>query len=282
MQPVLPKEKGAAVCRSGPAGSSHATVFPADSAGTGIVGYGFTVSKDELKNWEGLDLSAAIRILEHAGREHPTRNSLPPAVQLQFLIDALCDLSMHDGLTGLVNATIFQAALASELDRSNRTGRPCALLLVDLDRFKDVNDTYGHNVGDAVLREVGAYLKKSIRGMDTAARVGGEEFALILPECSPEDAVRVAARIHRGLNPISIAAGDAVLRVTASAGLAWNDPGSACTPQMLIARADAELYRAKNAGRSRLSHAPLASTRVTAAEHASLVLPRGEEDSYEP
>ena len=244
--------------------------------------FGFTMSRDEVKNWEGLDLSAAIRILENAGREDPTRSALPPAAQLQSLIDALCDLSMHDGLTGLVNATIFRAALASELDRSSRTGRPCALLLVDLDHFKDVNDTFGHNAGDAVLKAVGAYLKRSVRGMDTAARAGGEEFALILPECGPEAAVRAAARIHGGLNPISVPVGDAVLRVTASAGLAWNDPGAACTPQMLIARSDAELYRAKNAGRRRLSYAPLASTRVTAAEHASLVLSRSQEDSYEP
>ena len=234
-----------------------------------------------MNDWEGLDLTTAIRILCQAGREDPTRGALPPEFQLQSLIDELCDLSMHDGLTGLVNATIFHAALASELDRSCRTGRTCALMMLDLDHFKEVNDTYGHYVGDTVLQAVGIYLKKSIRGMDTAARVGGEEFALILPECGREDAVRAAARIHRGLNPISIAAGDDILRVTASAGLAWNDPGTKCTLHTLLASADAELYRAKNAGRRRLSYAPFASTRVTAAEHASLILPRKEEDSHE-
>lgn len=230
---------------------------------------------------KGLDLTGAVRILEHAGRSDPTQLDMEPQEQLQALIDALCDLSVRDGLTGLVNATFFHASLASELDRSSRTGRMCGLMLIDLDRFKLVNDSYGHSVGDLVLEAVAAQLKKSLRSMDTAARIGGEEFAVILPECTSEDAVRAATRIHGALNPLSVAAGARTLRITSSAGLVWTSPSMSVTSKELLAHADAELYRAKQTGRQRLLHPELVSTRVSAAEHALLVLPGFEENSYE-
>lgn len=235
----------------------------------------------EAAKWNGLDLSAAVRILEHAGRCDPTQLDLEPQAQLQALIDGLCDLSMHDGLTGLMNATFFQALLVSELDRSARTGRNCGLMLLDLDRFKLVNDSHGHLTGDLVLQAVAVRLQKSLRVMDTPARIGGEEFAVFLPECGPEGAVRAATRIHAGFNPLLVTAGKLTLRITASAGLAWTEPGRAAGPKDLLARADAELYRAKRSGRERLSHPDLLPTRVSASERTSLVLPRLEEDSYE-
>jgi diguanylate cyclase (GGDEF)-like protein len=231
-------------------------------------------------NLKDLNLTAAIRILEHAGQHCPTDFDTEPLAELQALIDALCELSMHDGLTGLVNSTFFQAALASELDRSFRTGRGCGLMLIDLDQFKLVNDTHGHDIGDHVLRAVAIQLKKSIRSMDTAARTGGDEFAVILPECTPEDAVRAATRIHGTLNPLVVTIEDVPLGVTTSAGLAWTEPGAAVPPRMLLARADTELYRAKRAGRRRLSYPQLVPTRLSAAEHAAFVLPGIEEDSH--
>lgn len=231
-------------------------------------------------NLKDLDLTAALQILEHAGRNGPTSHDTEPLVQLQALIDALCELSMHDGLTGLVNSVFFQAALASELDRSFRTGRGCGLMLIDLDQFKLVNDTHGHDIGDHVLRAVAIQLKKSLRSMDTAARTGGDEFAVILPECTPEDAVRAATRIHGTLNPLAVTTADVPLSVTTSAGLVWTDPGAVVPPKMLLARADTELYRAKRAGRRRLSHPQLVPTRLSAAEHAAFVPPGLEEDSH--
>jgi len=238
-------------------------------------------SATDAVNWKTLNLTAAIRILEHAGRSDPTGLDLDPLEMIQRVIDGLCDLSMHDGLTGLVNATFFRALLAGELDRSSRTGRTCAVMMVDLDWFKIVNDTYGHQVGDLVLKAVAAQLKKSLRSMDTAARLGGEEFAVILPECTPEDAVRAATRIHGGLNPLLVAAGDVTLSVTTSAGLVWSDPGAATTAQVLAARADAELYRAKQSGRRRLMHPSLMPTRISSAEQASLLYSRFGEEEYE-
>jgi len=235
----------------------------------------------EAAKWNGLDLSAAVRILEHAGRRDPTQLDMEPVAQLQALIDGLCDLSMHDGLTGLMNATFFQALLVTELDRSARTGRGCGLMLLDLDRFKNVNDSHGHPTGDLVLQAAAVQLKKSLRVMDTPARIGGEEFAVFLPECGPEGAARAAARIHAGFLPLLVTAGNLSLRVTASAGLAWTEPGRAAEPKDLLARADAELYRAKRLGRERLCHPDLIPTRMSAGERASLVSSGLEEDSYE-
>ncbi len=229
---------------------------------------------------EGLDLTSAIRILQNAGRVDPTRFGTNRTEQLQALIDALCDLSVHDGLTGLVNATFFQAALTSELDRCFRTGRSCGLLMLDLDHFKSVNDTYGHHVGDFVLQSVAAQLRRSLRSMDTASRIGGEEFAVILPECSAEYALRAATRIHAAVNPLVLSAGAETLRITASAGLVWTEPKINPDPAVLIAAADEELYRAKRSGRKRLCHPPISQMQVTSEERAALALLRHQEDSH--
>src|SRR5512136_3019737 len=94
-----------------------------------------------------IDLSAALRILQNAGRTDPRLNSGNADIQIQNVIDALCDLSIHDGLTGLVNAMFFHAVLTREIERSLRTGRTCGLIVLDIDHFKSINDTYGHSTG---------------------------------------------------------------------------------------------------------------------------------------
>lgn len=229
---------------------------------------------------ETLNLTRATQILEHAGRWNSAADAQDPLAKLQALIDGLCDLSMHDGLTGLVNSTFFRAALASELDRSLRTGRTCAVLFLDLDRFKHVNDTYGHATGDCVLQAAAHRLKSSLRSMDIAARIGGEEFAVILPECGAEEAVLAANRIHGVLCPIMVTVGEVTLAVTASGGLAWTDPCIAISPKDLMCKADAELYQAKHTGRQRLCYPDLVATRVSVAEHAAVTGPRFEEGDY--
>ena len=218
---------------------------------------------------EDLDLTSAIRIIKLAGRSDPTQIT-PPRLKLQSIIDALCDLSIHDGLTGLVNATFFHAVLSREIERSSRTGRTCGLLVIDLDHFKNVNDTYGHQVGDVVLQYVAGQMVQSLRTMDTAARIGGEEFAVILPECDPEDAVQVARRIHALFNPMTVPADQATIDVTASAGLVWTIPDSTCTSESLLARGDQEMYEAKRSGRGRLSHPPVTITEVSFKERSAL------------
>jgi diguanylate cyclase (GGDEF)-like protein len=218
-----------------------------------------------------LNLTAALRIIRNAGLTDPKLQSDNPDIQIQYIIDALCDLSTHDGLTGLVNAIFFHAILSREIDRSLRTGRTCGLMVIDIDHFKQVNDTYGHGIGDRVLQAVAEKMKISMRSMDTAARIGGEEFAIILPECSPEDAIRAATRIHSGLNPLTLALGQITLQVTTSVGLVWTNPNMPVSSAVLVSEADQEMYRAKWAGRGRLCHRQLDSTLVSRKERSVLM-----------
>ncbi len=233
-------------------------------------------------SWDGLDVSTALRILRNAGRPDPMAIAGEFKQQLQSLIDSLCNLSVHDGLTGLVNATSFHAALARELERSNRTGRTCALLLLDIDLFKLINDNQGHPAGDFVLQSFAHRMKQSLRAMDTAARIGGDEFAVILPECTPDDAVIAATRIHNTLSPLELESDRVRLRVTASAGLVWTDMRPAVAISVFLDAADRELYRAKQSGRSCLCHPALAVLEVSKAERAALFTRRNEEEPSVP
>ncbi len=218
-----------------------------------------------------LNLNRAIRILSHAGRPDPRQLTDDQTVQLQSIIDALCDLSVHDGLTGLVNATFFHAVLELEINRSLRTGRSCGLMVLDIDHFKNINDTYGHSAGDAVLQSVAEHMKRSLRSMDTAARIGGEEFAIILPECSPADAFLAAKRIHKGMNPLSVKIDASAVQLTTSAGLVWTNVTEQIGSAALLARADEEMYRAKRSGRARLCNPPIDATMVSYKERSALM-----------
>lgn len=232
----------------------------------------------ETRVGQGLDLKAALRILQHAGRPDPMQLGGDPRQQLQILIDSLCDLTIHDGLTGLVNASFFQAALTREMDRCLRTGRTCGLLLCDIDHFKLINDERGHLTGDHALQTLAKTLKQSMRVMDTAARIGGDEFAVILPECTPEDAVNAANRIHRALSPLRVATEDAELTITVSAGLAWTDMRPVLRLAEFVSLADQEMYRAKQLGRNCLCHPAVAALEVSAVERAALFPPRAQEE----
>ena len=223
-------------------------------------------------NWnKRFNLNRAIRILHNAGKSDPRQPGDNLDDQIQSIIDALCDLSVHDGLTGLVNATFFHAVLVREIDRSLRTGRPCGLMAIDIDHFKKINDTYGHSTGDKVLQSFAEYLKHSMRNMDTAARIGGEEFAVILPECAPKDAIGAAKRIHSVLNPLILKVDQNILRLTASAGLVWTNPEMPVSSAALLSEADHEMYRAKRSGRSCLCYTYSENTIVTGKERSALM-----------
>jgi diguanylate cyclase (GGDEF)-like protein len=226
------------------------------------------MSSEKGKN---LDLTTAIRILHHAGRPDPRELSQDPDTQIQCIIDALCDLSVHDGLTGLVNATFFHAVLSREIERSLRTGRTCGLMVIDIDHFKLINDTYGHSIGDKALQAVASQMKCTMRSMDTAARIGGEEFAIILPECSPEDAIHAAGRIHSKLNPLIISVENITLHLTTSVGLVWTYPNISVSSLTLVSEADEEMYRAKRTGRGRLCYRNVETTIVSNQERSALM-----------
>jgi diguanylate cyclase (GGDEF)-like protein len=166
----------------------------------------------------------------------------------------LYEMAMVDGLTGLFVRRYFDARIDEEIERSRRFGTPFAVVMMDIDDFKALNDTHGHLAGDRVLRDIAAIVKTNMRGVDTAARYGGEELALILPRTELVAALNQAERVRQSIAEHRVA-GDAdgpVLAVTASFGIAAYPESGATTAEELVRRADRALYRAKRTGKNRV------------------------------
>jgi len=199
-----------------------------------------------------LRLAPAMQLLQQSGRVLPDRHQVTPVVWLQAVLDGLCELSSRDPLTGLSNRRQFELALASEIDRVARAGEPALVLMIDIDHFKKVNDTHGHPAGDLVLKAVAQALHDCIRPMDTLARFGGEEFAMILPNCPPSFGLAVAERVRLKVQSrvVTIAPGQQV-NVTVSLGGAFAPQWVRSSAPLWIDRADQQLYRAKTEGRNR-------------------------------
>ncbi len=153
-----------------------------------------------------------------------------------------------DELTGMLNRAAVMDALEQAMDRARRGGEPLALIMADLDHFKVVNDSYGHRVGDRVLRDVGQRIKSGLRGFDLVGRYGGEEFLAILSGASLETAGRIAERVRRRVGDTPLNLAGLRLGVTLSQGVAQLQPDD--TPERFIERADRALYRAKADGRN--------------------------------
>src|ERR1700722_13539550 len=161
----------------------------------------------------------------------------------------LVEDSRLDAKTGLLNAVTWERQATTELTRAVRTKAALAIAMLDIDRFKVINDTYGHLVGDQVLKEIARMLTSKLRDYDLAGRFGGEEFSLLLPQTRSVDALRIAERIRSSIAAMSIIAPGAVggehVQVTVSIGVAALDAGTALTITQLISPSDAALYRAK-------------------------------------
>jgi len=180
-----------------------------------------------------------------------------------------------DELTGLPNHRAFQEALATELERTRRFRRPLAVAMVDIDAFKAVNDTYGHQQGDEVLRHVATAIRETCRATDTPARYGGEELAVVLPETGIDGAYVVGENIRRAVEGLRLPLSDsATLRVTVSVGVAATG-SERVEPAALIAAADAALYAAKRGGRNQTvrSAEPVVPA-ATAPGNAGVIPPR--------
>lgn len=168
------------------------------------------------------------------------------------------ELSYTDPLTGIPNRRHVFTRLEQEVSRSLRFGDELAVLMIDLDLFKQINDAHGHGVGDAVLRSVAVALQRNVRKVDMVARYGGEEFVVVLPRISREEAREVAEKLRRAVaaTPLPGPAG-APVQVTISVGLATFGQ-DATDVAALLERADVALYEAKHAGRNRVASAELA------------------------
>ncbi|RON05510.1 bifunctional diguanylate cyclase/phosphodiesterase [Pseudomonas brassicacearum] len=160
----------------------------------------------------------------------------------------LTQLALHDPLTGLPNRVLLADRIDQAMHVVQEQGGCFALMFIDLDGFKPVNDAFGHHIGDQLLREVGVRLREDLRGQDTLARIGGDEFVLLVQLAEPDDALRLAAR-QVGLISRVFRVAEHDLQISASVGIAVY-PGNGQTPQELLMNADAAMYHAKGAGKN--------------------------------
>ena len=189
--------------------------------------------------WSGMPASTLATLVQSASHA-------AMSLRTTMLLAEVDRLARHDGLTGIGNRHEFDEALPREFSRAQRTGAPLSLVLMDVDHFKVVNDTHGHQVGDDVLRQIGGVLKRLVRREDLAARYGGEEFVVLLPGIDATGALAFAERLR-----VEVQEQIEAVRITVSAGVACY-PDHARNEQDLVGRADAALYEAKGTGRDRV------------------------------
>jgi two-component system, cell cycle response regulator len=175
------------------------------------------------------------------------------ADRLRDNVQQSIEMAITDGLTGLYNRRYMETHLGSLLEQAGARGKPLTIMVLDIDFFKSINDTYGHDAGDDVLREFATRIRKSIRGIDLACRLGGEEFVIVMPETDMAVATIVAERLRRRIasEPFIIAQGAKAIDVTISIGIATLDTADD-TASTILKRADQALYRAKRDGRNRV------------------------------
>ncbi len=214
-----------------------------------VLGYAAALRQQKTERQEYL----LRRQLQDANRELQDEVARRVALQDELERHASTDL-----LTGLPNRRALAERFATESARAQRRSEPLSLAMLDLDHFKRVNDTHGHAGGDAVLNAVGEMCLRSFRGVDMAARVGGEEFAVMLPDANVQQAGAVMQRFIDQLATTPTTVGNQAVRVTATAGVAQQQPGEDLN--VLMARADAALYIGKQAGRNRVVLAPPAGS----------------------
>jgi two-component system cell cycle response regulator len=175
------------------------------------------------------------------------------ADRLRDNVQSSIEMAITDGLTGLHNRRYMETHLGTLVEQATQRGKPLSLLMLDIDYFKSVNDTHGHDAGDDVLREFALRIRRSVRNIDLACRLGGEEFVIVMPETDMTVAAMVAERLRRRIagEPFPVQQGTKLLNVTLSIGIAALT-SAADTPTTILKRADQALYRAKRDGRNRV------------------------------
>lgn len=162
------------------------------------------------------------------------------------------ELATTDPLTRVLNRRALAERLAIEMDRARRFASDLAILLIDIDFFKRINDSAGHLAGDEVLRQVATRIQQAVRTVDIVARYGGEEFVVILPETSPLGASTFAERLRMGISTHEFIVGEGIIRLTVSIGISTFPAASIASADDFFARADAAMYRAKQDGRNQV------------------------------
>ncbi|HUI79158.1 MAG TPA: diguanylate cyclase [Bryobacteraceae bacterium] len=195
-------------------------------------------------------LRKPLNTMELRARLRAGRRIVELQEQLLMAREALRQQATHDGLTGLLNRSAVMEILHKELARSAREELPLSLLLVDLDRFKQINDEHGHLVGDAVLREASARMKSAIRRYDSIGRYGGEEFLVVLPGCDAEGGAAQAERLRLALATRPFSINGQPISVTCSIGCTFCSTAYPDCADSLIRTSDEALYRAKQQGRN--------------------------------
>jgi diguanylate cyclase (GGDEF)-like protein len=197
-------------------------------------------------------------------------------IQLQARLvqahEQLYEQATRDSLTGLWNRVAAIQILDREIARASRAETSIAVIMADLDRFKQVNDTHGHLGGDAVLREAASRMSSMLRKYDSIGRYGGEEFLIVVPGCHLRDSLAVAERLRDSVcsHPFSI--GDQSFAATCSFGLAWDDCGSSIDANRMLREADSALYVAKRKGRNRVeAFVPVLTMKAAAEQQLSIV-----------
>jgi len=201
---------------------------------------------------ESVEASRAINVLRQ--KESDLREQLAEIERLNRQLtqaqEALRTQALYDPLTGLMNRRALFDVLDKELSRAARSNRPLAVVMVDLDHFKALNDTRGHQAGDEALREAARRMQRALRAHDTLGRYGGEEFLALIPGCTHAEATSAAERMRRSIGDTPVLLDGKPVAVTASLGVATSD--MAAKGSDLIELADAALYRAKESGRNRV------------------------------
>jgi two-component system cell cycle response regulator len=213
---------------------------------------------DEARLLRGLDLGVNDYLMRPIDRHEllaRVKTQIKRKRHSDFLRHRLAEsveLSVTDALTGLHNRRYMEGHLRTLVAEAARTGRPLSMLVADIDHFKAVNDTYGHDAGDAVLKEFSVRIKRNTRGVDLACRLGGEEFVIIMPDTDIERAYQVGERLRAGIAAEEFGiSDDQSIRVTASVGIGTLE-GPDDTPETMFKRADNALYIAKRNGRNRV------------------------------
>lgn len=204
----------------------------------------------------------------------PLGDNCPNANEVTLLrgeVEHLLEQTRTDTLTGLANYRSFSAALDHELERTQRSGQPTALIMIDIDHFKKVNDTLGHEVGNRALIHIANIIEQSVRKLDIACRYGGEEFAVILPDTGLHAARQVAERIRASIETSPLDVDHDTLRPTASLGIATYRLDHQPTAEALVEEADSFLYQAKQGGRNRVCHADLPPVHSVSSEEKDVL-----------